>query len=638
MNKRYDMEPIKENTNQEKLFTDFPPVSTEAWESAIVRDLKGADYERKLIWKTLEGFDVKPYYRAEHLKGLEYLKVFPGDFPFVRGNRKKENNWYIRQDVKADVLIGDANKKALDILMKGVDSLGFVLDPERKPVLEEVEKLTENIYSHMVEVNFICGRQAPAVFDIYLQLVKKYNRDLQKIQGSVDFDPMKELLLGGKFYVDEKTDFDTAHALVKASGVVPSYKTLAVEASVLKDAGSSIVEELAFGLAWGGEYLTQLTDRGLPVDAVAPKIKFTFAVGSNYFMEIAKLRAARLLWARIVNAYGPSHAGITTATIHTVNTSWNKTLYDPHVNMLRTTTEAMSAIIGGTDSLTVAPYNAVFEEPDAFAERIARNQQLILREESHFDKIVDPAAGSYYIENLTHSIAEEAFRLFLQVDDEGGFVQACKKGFVQDKISETARKRDMAIATRKEIILGTNQYPNIKEKKTPLPDEGIVNPRKEDRHTNVRILKPYRGAQAFEALRYKTDKYVSEGNKRPQVFMFTYGNLAMRRARSQFTENFFGCAGFDIIDNNGFSSVDEGITAARAENPEIIVICASDEDYPEIAPQIFEKTKDNAIVVVAGYPKESVETLKKKGIVHFIHIRSNVLETLTEFQQLLGIA
>ncbi len=630
------MDLLQAKNDQEKLFGIFSPVSTEEWEALIAKDLKGADYDRKLIWKTIEGFDVKPYYRAEDLKGLEYLKTFPGDFPYVRSGRKKENNWFIRQDIIVES-IEKANKKALDILMKGIDSLGFVLDSSRVPAIDEIEKLMENIYAQIVEVNFICGRQAPEVLDIYLKLVKKYNRNLQKIHGSTDFDPIANLILKGKFYSSEEADFEACKQLIEKSKHVPHFRTLAVNASIFKNSGSSIVEELAFGLAWGNEYLSRLTAKGVSIDSIAPNLKFRFGVGSNYFMEIAKIRAARLLWAKIVNAYGPSHAEITRAYIHTITSDWNKTMYDPHANLLRTTTEAMSAIIGGTNSLTVRPFNTIFEDTTTFSERIARNQQLLLREESHFDKIVDPSSGSYYIENLTHSIAEEAWKLFLEVDEMGGFIQAFKKGFVQKKIMETARKRDMAIATRKEILLGTNQYPNFREFKLKEFDKGVF---QKSNHTLenplAETLKPYRGAQAFELLRYKTDKFALRVN-RPQVFMFTYGSLAMRRARSQFSSNFFACAGFEAIDNNGFKTVDEGVKAALESKANIVVICASDDDYPVIAPEILKKIEKKAIVVVAGYPKDIVEELKSKGIKHFIHVKSNVLETLKEFQGLLGI-
>jgi len=630
------MDSSQENKAQEKLFDTFPPVTTEEWEALILKDLKGADYKRKLVWKTMEGFDVKPYYRAEDLDKLEYLKTFPGDFPFVRSGRKKENNWFIRQDITVNS-IEKANKKALDILMKGIDSIGFILDSSKKPAVDDIEKLMENIYATMVEINFTCGAQVPEVFDIYLELVKKYNRDLQKINGSVDFNPLAQLALTGNFYDSEEVDFATCKKLIEKSAHVPHFRVLAVDASIFKNSGSSIVEELAFGLACGNEYLTRLTDAGVSIDSIAPNIKFKFGVGSNYFMEIAKIRAARLLWAKIVNVYSPSNAEITRAFIHSTTSDWNKTMYDPHGNLLRTTTEAMSAIIGGTNSLAVHPFNSVYENTTDFSERIARNQQLLLKEESHFDKIVDPSSGSYYIENLTNSIAEQAWNLFLEVDALGGFIEAFKKGFVQNKINETAQKRDLNIATRREILLGTNQYPNFTEFKLKEFDPGVFSAADYSVEKPLaETLKPYRGAQAFELLRYKTDKYALE-HSRPKAFMFTYGSLAMRRARSQFSSNFFACAGFEVIDNNGFKTVDEGIKAALASKAGIIVLCAADDDYPMITSDILEKIGDKAIVVIAGYPKDSIDDLKAKGIKHFIHVKSNVLETLQEFQKALGI-
>ncbi len=627
---------MKQNEEQRLLFEEFPPVSTREWEELINSDLKGADYERKLVWKTMEGFDVRPYYRSEDLDKISYLKVFPGDFPFVRSGRKKENNWFVRQDIR----VGDikqANKKALDILMKGIDSLGWVLDEDKQPTIDEIEQLMENIYAQIVQVNFVCGKQAPKVLDIYLALVKKYNRDLDKIHGSVDFDPVGRLISSGGFYQTEDSDFDACAKIINASSHVPHFRTLAVNAFMFKNAGSSIVEELAFGLAYGNEYLQRITEKGISIDDVAPNLKFHFGVGSNYFMEIAKIRAARLLWSKIVNAYGPSDAEFTRTHIHSITSDWNKTLYDPYVNMLRTTTEAMSAIIGGTNSLTVRPFDAIFREPSGFSERIARNQQLLLKEESYLDKIVDPAAGSYYIETLTDSIAEQAWKLFLEVMEMGGFVAAFKKGFVQEKIKKTANQRDIAIANRREILIGTNQYPNFTEYLDKPVDQQVLEPKDNTAaNTVAESLKAYRGAQQLEKLRAATDKHALSA-KRPAAFMLTFGSLAMRRARSQFSGNFFGCAGYTIIDNNGFKTVDEGVEAALNSKAKIVVICAADEDYPVIAPEIREKIGDKAIVVVAGYPKDIVEELKAKGLKYFIHVKSNLLETLREFQQVLGI-
>ncbi len=624
------------NTDYQKLFAEFPPITAGEWEALIIKDLKGADYQKKLVWKSMEGFDVKPYYRQEDLDNLRYLNEFPGDFPFVRSGRKTGNDWLIREDLLAFDIV-EANKKALDILMKGVDSLGFVIDPTKKPDLDEIEKLMENIYAQSVEVNFVCGRQAPDVLDIYIKLIQKYNRDFQKIRGSVNFDPIGFLIRSGNFYKSEKADFEVCRNLVESSRHLPLFRTLAVNAAVFRNSGSSIVEELAFAMAYGNEYLTRLTEKGIPADNISPKIKFQFGVGSNYFMEIAKIRAARFLWAKIVNVYSPNDQEFTRAFIHSVTTDWNKTIYDTYANMLRTTTEAMSAIIGGTNSLTIRPFNAHFEETTAFSERIARNQQLLLKEESYFDKVVDPAAGSWYIENLTDSLIGEAWKLFLEIDEMGGFIEAFKKGFVQQRISETAKKRDHAIATRREILLGTNQYPNFTENIASELDEVVFQPADfTGANAIAETLKPYRGAQAFENLRYKTDIFSLE-NKRPAAFMLTYGNLAMRRARSQFSGNFFACAGFEIIDNNGFKTVDEGVEAALASKAEFVVVCGADDDYPVIAPEIFAKTQGKAHVVIAGYPKESIDALNAAGIRHFIHVKSNVLETLLEFQKMIGI-
>ena len=621
---------------KEKLFTEFPPVSTEKWEEVLNKDLKGADYDRKLVWKTKEGFKVKPYYRDEDLENLGNPDVLPDQFPFVRGKQKTSNDWYVRQDTYVHD-IEESNKKALDILMKGVTSLGFVIDPKFEPTVEDIEQLCTNIYADAVELNFICYKNSLNVVRSVEKLARKYNRDLEKIYGSVDFDPLGQYVLRGKFPVSAEASFDLAKEVMEAAKHLPNFKVITVNASYFHNSGATLVESTAFALAQGVNYLTQLTERGLSINEVAPRIKFNFAIGPNYFMEIAKIRAARLLWAQIVKAYGPSDDSKTKMNIHAETSLWNKSVYDPYVNMLRTTTETMSALIGGVDSMTVIPFNEVYERPTPFSERIARNQQLLLKEESYFDKVVDPAAGSYYIENLTASIAEEAWKIFLEVQEKGGFMEAFKSGFIQEKINESARQRDMDIATRKEVILGTNQYPNGSEVKEVKLDETIFQPYDQsDKNAEVETLKPYRGPQAFENLRYHTDQYARE-NGRPKVFLITMGNLAMRRARAQFAANFFGCAGYEIIDNIGFKSIDEAAEECKKSQSQVAVICSSDDEYAELAPKLADLLKDSTTLVLAGYPKELVDELKAKGITHFIHMKSNVLETLQEFQKIIGI-
>jgi methylmalonyl-CoA mutase len=316
-----------------------------------------------------------------------------------------------------------------------------------------------------------------------------------------------------------------------------------------------LVQELAFSLAMGVEYISWLTEQGVDSAEALSKIKFNFALGSSYFMEIAKIRAARYLWAKLAESYLPSEIDSSMMCIHAENSQWNKTVYDPYVNMLRTTTEAMSAVLGGIHSLTVLPFDVAYQKPTAFSERAARNQQLIIKEEAYFGKVVDPAAGSYYIENLTQSMIQHSWTLFLKVQEMGGYTEAFTQGFIQSEINNLAQKRESNIATRRETVLGVNQYPNFGE----VADKKVVSM---DVVRKISIQKPadadcnplpqYRVSQAFEELRLKTDL----ASKRPKVFMLTVGDVAFRRARAQFSCNFFACAGFEVVDNIGFKSVD----------------------------------------------------------------------------------
>jgi methylmalonyl-CoA mutase len=295
----------------------------------------------------------------------------------------------------------------------------------------------------------------------------------------------------------------------------------------------------------------------------------------------------------------------------------------------------MSAALGGAHSISVLPFNAIYENPADFSERIARNQQILLKEEAHLDKIADPAAGSYYIESLTDSITDEAWKLFLMVQEKGGFMKAFSEGFIQKEIREMAAKRNKNVASRRENLLGTNQYPNFSEVITRELDSALFQP--DDQTTegaSVETLKPYRAAQVFEELRYKTDVH-SKTHKRPVAFMLTIGNLAMRKARAQFVCNFFAVAGFEVMDNNGFDSADQGVEASKTVNADIVVVCSSDDEYAEIVPQVATLLK-NEILVVAGNPACRA-TLEEKGIKNFIHVRSNILDELKMYQQKLGI-
>ena len=614
--------------NKEKLFGQFPPISTAEWKDKVIADLKGADFDKKLVWRTNEGFNVQPMYRAEDIVGLKTTDSLPGEYPYVRGT-KCDNEWLIRQDIFVENP-QEANRKALDLLNKGITSLGFQIGRDQITP-ESLASLLNGINAEKVELNFIsCIKNASKIGEELSSYFKKQGIDLQKVKGSIGFDPFKRILKHGR---DFPKYADMAEQVINSVSELPGYRVLMADAFMLNNAGSYITQELGFALAWGNEWLSVLTDKGLSVDKVANRIKFNFGISSNYFMEMAKFRAARMLWAQIVSAYKPNCDCASKIEMHAQTSRFNMTIYDAHVNLLRSQTETMSAALAGVNSITVTPFDITYKQPDEFSERIARNQQLLLKEESRFNKIVDPAGGSYYIETLTASIAEEAWKLFL---DAGGFYAALRSGFVQNTVNAAAESRRTAIARRKEILLGTNQYPNIHE--TAL-DKIVAETghscgchHHEECTPEMPALHTVRGASDFEALRLATEK----SGKRPKVFMLTIGNLAMRLARSQFSGNFFGCAGYEIIDNLGFDTVQAGVEAAIKAKADIVVLCSSDEEYATLAPEAYKLLEGKAIFVVAGAP-ESMEDLKAQGITRFINVRSNVLETLKEYNTLLSI-
>ena len=614
-----------------KLFTEFPPVSTEKWEEVINKDLKGADYEKKLVWKTIEGFKVKPYYRAEDLEHIEYLNSNPDQFPYTRGKHADNNTWDIRQDIREKDPV-KANALALEALKRGATAIG--LCAKAIETEEQMSALLKDIHLPAITLHFNCSNDFLATLRLFVAVARNNGFDTNELFGTVNLDLFRRALTHGAFKNGIDGDLkEAADLLAFAAKELPKFRVLTVNGSLFNNAGSNIVQELGFSLAQANELMAKLTDLGCNPTTVAKNIAFNFATGGNYFMEIAKIRAARMLWSEIVKQYNPSCDCALKAWINATSSTWNKSLFDPYVNMLRTTTETMSAAIAGADSISVIPFDVAFKPADDFSYRIARNQQLLLKEESYLDKIVDPAAGSYYIENLTDSIAQYAWQNFLAIEQKGGFTAAIREGFVQDEIAKTAQQRDMDIATRRTTILGTNQYPNLTETmNTKIEDKECCC--QCEKGTELKTIEPYRGAEAFEQLRLATER----SGMRPKVFLLTYGNLAMRRARSGFATNFFGVAGYEIVDNNGFATAEEGVKAALEQNADIVVLCSSDDEYAEITEQACQLLKGKVkSIVLAGFPKEMVETYKGYGIDEFIHVKTNVLECLTNFQKLLGI-
>jgi len=608
---------------KELLFDQFPGVSYDEWRAKVEADLKGADFNKKLVWRTNEGFNVEPIYRAEDTADLKTTDSLPGEYPFVRGTRT-DNDWLTRQEIDGTDP-AEANAIALDVLNKGVTSLGFTV---KEPTREVLDTLLKDIVTDAVEINFsCCPRKAIELAKVLMEYLRNHNA-VATFKGSIDYNPLRRAMRHG-------AKADTAEFTAEAKQLLdivkdaPGLRVLSVDSVMLADAGSYIYQELGYAISWGSAWLTALTDAGVDVDTVANRIKFNMGISSNFFMEIAKFRAARMLWAQIVKQYNPTCDDSCKMMTHASTSKFNQTIFDAHVNLLRSQTETFSAAVAGVDSITTVPFDTPYKKPDAFSERIARNQQYLLKEESHLDKVIDPAGGSYYVETLTVALAREAWKLFLDNEDKGGFFAAVNEGSVQQTVAEASKKRHTDVARRKEILLGTNQYPNVNETAAGKIEKtgscsGSCGCAHEGEDNNA--LPTARAASDFETLRLATEASA----KRPKVFMLTIGNLAMRLARAQFSTNFFGCAGYEIIDNLGFDTVKQGIDAAIEKGADVVVLCSSDDEYATYAPEAFEYLAGRAEFVVAGAPA-CMDDLKAKGINDYVHVRCNVLDTLRDF-------
>ena len=606
---------------KETLFDAFQPVTTEEWKAKITADLKGADFDKKLVWRTNEGFNVQPFYRKEDIENLPTIGSLPGEFPYVRGTRDN-NDWLIRQEVEGTTA-EEMNAHARHILDKGAESIGISLRHGKADL--DLAVILKDIDLKKVEVNIVCcPGSAVEVAEKLVALIKAAGAE-KEFRGSVAYNPFRRLLKHGlPFPKDAAKEGVALYNVVKD---VKNLRCFGVDSFMFNNAGAFITQELGYALAWGAEWMTMMTEAGMTADEVAERIKFNMGISSNYFMELAKFRAGRMLWAEIAKAYGVSDEGCK-MFVHAVTSKFNQTLYDSHVNLLRSMTETMSAALAGVDSLETLPFDLCYKTPDEFSERIARNQQVLLREESHLNKVVDPAGGSYYIETLTASIADQAWKVFNEVEDNGGFAAMLAKGEIQAKVNESGVKRHLDVARRKENLLGTNIYPNFNEKALEKFNE---EPKchcgcGEAADGAVESLNMDRAASQFEALRLDTERAAH----RPKVFMLTIGNLAMRLARAQFSANFFGCAGYEIIDNIGFNTVKEGVDAAMEKGADVVVLCSSDDEYAQFAPEAFKELNGRAMFVVAGAPA-CMEELKAQGIENFIHVKVNVLDTLIGF-------
>lgn len=625
---------MTDKKNRIKLFSEFPPVSTQEWKSRLEHDLKGIPYD-KLIWKSIEGIDVHPFYREEDLAGKDYLQSLPGEYPFIRGNKVTSNDWEIRQDIHVSD-IRNANTTALDALDRGAGSLGFIIPPSLNFSRKEFTLLLQDIHIDSISLNFIGRAHAPKIIEFLKEQVLKKGIDPSHINGSVDIDPLGYLSVNGKFFSSEKEEFDLCTEMIsRATKSLPNLRVIGINTDIFHNAGGSSIQELGLGLAMISDYMDRLSDNGIDPKVIAHSMQLNFAVGSSYFMEIAKLRAARLLFARLVKAWNVDDEKFMKIFIHCRTSEWTQTIYESSINILRSTTQAMSAILGGADSVQVIPYDHAYGQPDTFSERIARNIQIILKEEAYFNKVIDPSSGSYYIETLTDSLAEKAWHLFLEIEDQGGYFKTFKNGYIRKLIIEKSKEKDLNLSHRKDIMVGINQFIDQSEKIPDVPDSAAAFAEtKQDHQFIAPPLYKYRKSILFEEIRLRTARSKSGA---PEVFLLPFGKPALRRARAEFSANFFACGGFKIIDHHGFHSIKDGIESLKKTKAHIVVFCSSDEEYMLLTSDDIRELGREIIPVVAGNPKEATDELRSRGIDHFIHIKSDIVEELKNFQELLGL-
>ena len=624
---------MTDNQNESKLFSDFPPVTSSEWKDKIALDLKVKDVGN-LYWETFEGIKVAPFYTKTDLNKLGNLETQPGKFPFLRGVKTENNDWNIRQDfVVKDCSL--TNKKLHEAIYSGIAEAGFEFPPGKTFTPTKIESLINGINPEKIRLNFSTGENVLNLTKHVVNVLSDKTINTAEIKGAIEFDPLGQLILYGEFYSNEKADLEVAGKLIQyGEKYIPKFNLLTLHGNIFGNAGASIAEELGFTLAMGAEYLAKLASQGIEPSVVAERMQLTMSIGSNYFMEIARIRAARLLWSSIVKAFEPGIKNPGLIYIHSRPSLWNKTKYDPYVNMLRYTTEAMSAAIGGADSISIFPFNKILKQPGVFSERIARNTQVILKEEAYFDKIVDPAAGSYYIENLTDSVANQAWNIFKEVESLGGFVAAFKNEFIMEQVASSHTKRKNNIANRKEILVGTNHYPDLKEQvNESIFEKGSPVEYSKNQLSDSQVFHS-RGAGDFEILRQKTGRLKT---KKPVAVLFPFGDPAKASARTIFATNFMGTGGFQVVDLTGIRSIEEGINACNERKPEIIVFCSSDGEYFEFISQVARNIDLKSLFIVSGYPADMLTQLRKLGVKHFIHLKSNVLETHQKIQKDLEI-
>ncbi|AWI08270.1 methylmalonyl-CoA mutase family protein [Ereboglobus luteus] len=685
------------------------------WRKTVETELKGVPFEKKLVTKTPEGIALQPLYTR-----LDTAALPAQDASAARGSLDKgyfKTPWEFAQEI-ALAAPADFNAALLADLNRGQNAVSISLDCATRAAkdadaapaaevgccglsvsdLSDLAAALNNVELTAVPVHINAGATALPVASLLLALAKQRGVDASKINGSVTADPLGELAARGALPDSlDSLQNDLAQWTLWASKNAPGLSTVGVDSALWLNAGGNAVQDLAYTIAATVEYIRELGKRGLTAEQVAAHLRVNFAIGPQFFMEIAKFRAFRLLWARVAAAYAIK----TSPKVHARTGRWNKTKLDINVNMLRVTTEALSAVLGGVDSLHIAPYDEVMGSPDDFSRRISRNIHTLLAEEFHVTAPNDPSGGSFYIEKLTDELARKAWAAFQDIEKQGGFTAALRSGSLQTAVADTAKAKSDSLDKRRMGLVGTNLFPNLKEKDPvarPLATPEFVAARaaevKKRRPATMSIklavttkivnavspdvaadsaaaciqaaaqgatigqlfaathpdAKPetgvtpvalVRGSEGYEALRAAADSYAKKNGARPKIFVAKMGPVLQHKARADFTAGFFSTGGFEMIAKDAYETAEDAAKAAVASGAPVAVLCSTDATYPELAPafaKAVKAAKPEIQVILAGMPADETlaATYKAAGFDDFIHVRANVRGLLANIQKTIG--
>ena len=674
------------------------------WRTAVETELQGAPFDKKLVTRTFEGVSLQPLYTRADGVGLSHASVQPGSAPFARGYSNSgytAGAWEVSQEISGGRAL-DFNCALLSDLMRGQNSVA--LSPDRAALsgqdpdtasakvgvagvsIADVSDLSvalKDVDLAALPVHISAGANPLPLAALYIAHAQKNAVALKKLTGSLTADPLAELVAQGALPTSLASSYDALAVWTGwAERNAPALATVGVNAAVWLEAGGNAVQELAFALAAGVEYLRALSERKLNPATVAPRLRFTFAVGPQFYLEISKFRAFRLLWSRVAQGFGLTPEQSKTR-LHAKTNRWNKTVLDPHVNMLRVTTEAFSAVLGGIDSLHISPFDEVLGGSDEISRRIARNVHTLLSEEFHATAPVDPAGGSWLVEKTTDDLARKAWAIFQDVEKQGGLAAALREGYVQKLVATTAAEKEDAVSKRRLSLLGTNLFPNLKEKPVVRPAFDFA-AFASKRATEIKGRRPAapkasasdldalikaaasgatigqlagltvataeapvtplpfkRAAEGFEALRKASDAFAKKTGARPKVFLAKIGPVKQHKPRADFSAGFFAVGGFEATGKDAHETAAAAAQAAIASGAPVAVLCSTDETYPELVP-VFAGTvkaaKPDLVVVLAGLPAEKalVDSYHAAGIDEFIHVRANVRELLAKLLKKIG--